>query len=284
MNFVVAVSLLAAVVAVACSIPGIILVLRRQAMLSDALSHAVLPGIVVGAWASGSTTSPLLLIGATLSGVLVIALTEWIRSRGRVTADSATGLVFPVFFAVGIILLSTVMKGSPINESTVLVGDLNIAAMKRLIVAGFDVGPVDAWIVGGVGALTALAIWLFRRPLTVSSFDPVFGKSIGLKERLVHYVVMSLVALTVVAAFNAAGAVLLVALMIVPAATALMFTKTLGGLFGFTVVFALLSSQIGFWIAYHLNTATSPTMAFVGGLLFVLGYGVHSIRRHNLHT
>jgi manganese/zinc/iron transport system permease protein len=248
-------------------------------MLSDALSHAVLPGVIVGAWAAGTTASPLLLLGATVSGVLVIALTEWIRSRGRVTADSATGLVFPVFFAVGIILLSTVMKESPINESTVLVGDLNIAAMKRLIIGGFDVGPVDAWVVGSVGLVTALAIWLFRRPLTVSSFDPVFGQSIGLRERVVHYVIMTLVALTVVAAFNAAGAVLLVALMIVPAATATMFTKTLGGLCGFTVIFALLSSQIGFWIAYHLNTATSPTMAFVGGVLFLMGYGVHMARR-----
>lgn len=272
MSFVAAVSLLAAVVSVSCAVPGIVLVLRRQAMLSDALSHAVLPGIVVGAWLSGEADSPLFILGATLSGIAVIAATEWIRSRGKVTADAATGLVYPVFFAIGIILLSTVLKGSVLSERGVLVGDLNLAAMNRLVVGGFDLGPIDAWVVGSIGLLTAACMVIFRRPLLVSSFDPVYGRAIGLREKAVNYLVMALVALTVVAAFNAAGAVLVVALMVVPAATALLFSRTLSTLVGLSVFFALLSSQVGFWIAYVLNTATSPTMACVGGLLFLLAY------------
>ena len=141
---------------------------------------------------------------------------------GRFTEDSAVGLVFPAFFAVGVIIISTRVRHSPISEHSVLMGDLNIAALSHWIVGNIDLGPVDAWIVGSVGLVTGIALFIARRPLSISAFDPVFGRSIGLRTRLLHYVIMTLVSLTVVVAFHAAGAVLVVALMVVPAATALL--------------------------------------------------------------
>lgn len=270
MSFAVSVAVLAAVVSVTCALPGVVLVLRRQAMLSDALAHAVLPGIAIAAIWAGSPRSPLLIIGATIGGVVVIAATEWLRGRGRFTEDSATGLIFPAFFAIGVIIISTRLTTSTISEHTVLVGDLNIAALTHWVVGGLDLGPKDAWVVGAVGLLMATVLLLAQRPLTISTFDPVFATAIGIKQRVLNYVIMVLVSLTVVVAFNTAGAVLVVALMIVPAATALLVTNSQGTMFMVTMLVALVSSQVGFWVAYQLDAATSPTMALVNGIIFLV--------------
>ena len=262
MSFAVSVALLAAVVSLTTALPGVVLVLRRQAMLSDALSHAVLPGIAISALWASSPRDPILLVGATIGGVVVIAATEWLRARGRFTEDSATGLIFPAFFAIGVILISTRFAGSMISEHTVLVGDLNIAAMSHWIVGGYDLGPKDMWIVGGAGLVTLVVLIL----------------AIGVRHRLLDYLVMVLSSLTVVVAFNAAGAVLVVALMIVPAATALLVTHSQGAMLTVALLVALISSQVGFWVAYKFNTATSPTMAFVDGLIFLAVWVVVRLR------
>ena len=187
---------------------------------------------------------------------MLVAGTEWLRGLGRFTEDSAVGLVFPAFFAVGVIIISTRVRHSPISEHSVLMGDLNIAALSHWIVGNIDLGPVDAWIVGSVGLVTGIALFIARRPLSISAFDPVFGRSIRLRTRLLHYVIMTLVSLTVVVAFHAAGAVLVVALMVVPAATALLFTRSLSSTVLVAVVVALVGSQLGFWLAYLIDAAT----------------------------
>ena len=271
MSFSISVALLAAVVAVTCALPGTVLVLRRQAMMSDAMAHAVLPGIAVAALWSDSPTSPWLIVGATLGGVVLVAGTEWLRGLGRFTEDSAVGLVFPAFFAVGVIIISTRVRHSPISEHSVLMGDLNIAALSHWIVGNIDLGPVDAWIVGSVGLVTGIALFIARRPLSISAFDPVFGRSIGLHTRLLHYVIMTLVSLTVVVAFHAAGAVLVVALMVVPAATALLFTRSLGSTVLVAVVVALVGAQLGFWLAYLTHDGAARRCYFSRR---VVGYSV----------
>lgn len=279
MSFAVSVAILAAVVSVTAALPGVVLVLRRQAMLADALSHAVLPGIAIAALWSVSPDSPLLLVGATAGGVLVIALTEWLRNNGKVTEDSATGLIFPAFFAVGVILVSTAFNTSSVSEHTVLVGDLNIAAMQHWVVGYLDLGPRSAWTIGAVGLITGTVLVVARRPLMISTFDPVFAHSIGIRAKMLNYVIMVLVALTVVVVFNAAGAVLAVALMVVPAAAALLVTNSQTAMFIATIVIALLSSQVGFWVAFQLDAATSPTMALADGLIFLALWVGYLIKR-----
>jgi hypothetical protein len=213
-----------------------------------------------------------------LGGVVLVAGTEWLRGLGRFTEDSAVGLVFPAFFAVGVIIISTRVRHSPISEHSVLMGDLNIAALSHWIVGNIDLGPVDAWIVGSVGLVTGIALFIARRPLSISAFDPVFGRSIGLRTRLLHYVIMTLVSLTVVVAFHAAGAVLVVALMVVPAATALLFTRSLSSTVLVAVVVALVGSQLGFWLAYLIDAATSPMMALLDGVIFLAVWLVTRLR------
>ena len=152
MSFIVSVALLAVVTALTCSLPGTFLVLRHQAMLIDAMSHAVLPGIVVGALLSGSTHSPLMIVFASAMGMLVVVGAEKLRNTGLIAGDANQGLIFPVLLAVGIILLSTVLQNVHICEDTVLTGDINLMALEpeHIIAGSLDFGPRTMWMMLGV--------------------------------------------------------------------------------------------------------------------------------------
>ncbi|WP_245905830.1 metal ABC transporter permease [Mycolicibacterium palauense] len=265
--------MLAAITAVSCVIPGVVLVLRRQSMLTDALGHSVLPGIVFAA-ALGTTaiTSTWMLVGAAVTGMLVIGLSGLLGRSGLVTSDAAQGLVFPAAFALGLVLLSTALKSAYINDHSVLVGDLNIAAMNHLVVGSVDLGPYLAWRMGLVGLGCFVLFAAISRQLVVATFDPEFAQAVGLRTRLLDLCTMFAVAITVVVAFDAAGAVLVIALVIVPAATAMLVTETIAVMTAVAVVVALVASQLGFWFSYLTNTATSAMMAVVNGLVFCAVY------------
>lgn len=279
MSFAVQVAILAAATAVTCAIPGIILVLRRQSMLTDAIGHAVLPGIVIAAMILGAVDSPWLILGATLSGLLVVAATQWLADTGRFMGDAAVGLVFPPLFALGVVLISSKFRTSHLSEHSVLVGDLNLTVMDTLTIGGVELGPSYTWTMGAVGLLAAVSWLLLRHQVGAATFDPDFARAAGVRVRLVNQVIMVIVSLTVVTAFHVAGSVLVVALMIVPAATAMLFCRTVPGAIVVSLIFAVLASQIGFWTAYNLGAATSPMMALVNGVLFLIAFAVVMIRQ-----
>ncbi|WP_448852763.1 metal ABC transporter permease [Corynebacterium sp. 335C] len=274
MSFPIAVALLAAVTSVVALLPGVVLVLRRQSMLTDAIAHAVLPGIVIAAMIIGAVKSPLLIVGATVAGVIVVAGTQWLRDTGLVAGDSAIGLVFPPLFAVGVILLTANFRSSHLSEHSVLVGDLNLAAFDRLIIGGYDFGPSYMWTLVIVGLVTGGVMAVLRRPLSAITFDPAFAKVTGVKVAAVNQVVMLLVSLTVVASFHVAGSILVVALMIVPPTTGLLVTKTVRGVLAVSLLVGLAGSQLGFWFAFVIDAPTSAMMALVDGALFVAVYAV----------
>ena len=273
MPFIVAVALLAVVTAVTCALPGTFLVLRHQAMLVEAMSHAVLPGIVIGAILSGTTHSPLMVVAASAMGLLVVLGAERLRAGGLVTGDADQGLVFPALFALGVILLSTTLSKVHISEDTVLTGDLNLMALapEHVLVAdgAIDLGPRTMWRLLGVLAVTAVYVLVCFRTLKLSTFDRVTARTMGLPVRSTDLGLMALVSLTVVVAFDAAGAILVVALMTIPPATALLLARTLPGTILLSLVIAALSALLGFWVALQADLATSSTMAVVDGLVFL---------------
>lgn len=283
MSFPVAVSLLAGVTAIVCLLPGVILVLRRQSMLTDAIAHSVLPGIVIAAMLTGTVDSPLLLVGATIAGVVVVAGTQWLRDTGMLAGDSAIGLVFPPLFAIGVILLTANFRSSHLSEHSVLVGDLNLAAFDRLIVGGYDLGPSYMYTLLAVGLFTGIVLAVLRRPLSAITFDPAFAKVTGVKIALINQVIMLLVSLTVVAAFHVAGSILVVALMIVPPATGLLLSRTVAGVIAVSAVVAVAGSQLGFWLAFSINAPTSAMMSLVDGALFVIVFAVVRLVRAVRH-
>ncbi|MDO5721312.1 MAG: metal ABC transporter permease [Actinomycetaceae bacterium] len=270
MSFVGAVALLAVVTAVTCALPGTFLVLRHQSMLVDAMSHAVLPGIVIGALISGETSSPIMIVIAAAMGMVVVLGAEKLRNTGLITGDANQGLIFPALFALGVILLSTVLKSVHICQDTVLTGDINLMALEpeRLIAMGFDFGPRTMWVLLGVMALNATYIWWAYRPLKLATFDPLLAKSMGFPVRAVEYGLMLLVSITVVVAFQTAGAILVVALMVVPPATALLLARNLPQMMALNLVLAVFSALLGFWVALKFDLATSSMMAVVDGLVF----------------
>lgn len=273
MPFIAAVALLAVVTAVTCALPGTFLVLRHQAMLVEAMSHAVLPGIVIGAILSGTTHSPLMVVAASATGLLVVLGAERLRAGGLVTGDADQGLVFPALFALGVILLSTTLSKVHISEDTVLTGDLNLMALapEHVLVAdgAIDLGPRTMWRLLGVLAVTAVYVLVCFRTLKLSTFDRVTARTMGLPVRSTDLGLMALVSLTVVVAFDAAGAILVVALMTIPPATALLLARTLPGTILLSLAIAALSALLGFWVALQADLATSSTMAVVDGLVFL---------------
>ncbi len=270
MSFVVGTTLLAVVTALACALPGTFVVLRKNSMLVDAISHAVLPGIVVGYFFTHNLDSPLLIIGAALAGLIVVLGSEWLTRTGLLTGDAPQGLIFPALFSAGVILVSLNFANVHLDTHAVLVGDLNLAAWEQLIIGGTSWGPSYLYVMLGVLALNIVFLGAFYSKLKVTTFDAQFATSLGIRTGLVNTAFMFLVSLTVTAAFNAAGAMLVIALIVVPPATAYLLSRSLPVMIALTAAIAVAGALAGFWIAYVLNAATSAGMAVFFGLVFVI--------------
>ncbi|MBV7363370.1 metal ABC transporter permease [Actinomycetaceae bacterium TAE3-ERU4] len=264
--------MLAIMCSMSCALPGTFLVLKHQSMLVDAMSHAVLPGIVIGAILSGSTHSFLMSVLAAGMGIVVVLAANWLRNTGLIAGDANQGLIFPFLFAVGVLLLSTVLSSVHICEDTVLTGDMNLNALptEHVLVGHLSFGPHAFWQMLIVFVINVAFVGVFYRVLKLSIFDPCLAKSMGFPIHRVNWILMFLVSLTVVAAFDTAGAILVVALVIVPPATALLFAKTLPQMIIWTQVIAVFAALSGFFIAYHLDLPTSSMMAVVDGGVFLI--------------
>src|SRR5690554_5755964 len=165
------IQLIAAVVAVACALPGVFLVLRRMALMSDAISHAILPGIVLAFFVTQDLTSPLLVVAAALTGVIMVGLVELLNRTRLVREDAAIGLVFPALFSVGVILISRFADNVHLDTDAVLLGELAFAPFNRLVVLGYDLGPQALFVMSGILLLNLLFIVLFYKELKLVAFD-----------------------------------------------------------------------------------------------------------------
>lgn len=270
MSYVLGVVLLACVTALACALPGVFIVLRKNSMIVDGIAHAVLPGIIVGFWLTHDLDSPILILGAALAGLLVVLGNEWLTDTGLLAGDAPQGLIFPALFAGGIILVSIDLQHAHIDTNAALIGDLNLAAIVPLVVNGVNIGPEYLYVMLAVLALNAAFIGVFYKRLKLSTFDRQFAEVLGMRTRMLNTAFMFLVSVTVVAAFKAVGAILVISLLVVPASTALLISNRLSVMILLAAVFAVAGALAGFWIAYILNTATSAAMAVFYGILFVV--------------
>ena len=279
MTFVLWVMLLAIVTAVTCALPGIWLVLRKQSMLTDAISHAVLPGIVIAAVATGTIQSPWSIVGAAVMGTVVVLGAELLESTGLVSGDGPQGLVFPALFSIGVLLLSTRFSGVQITESAVLVGDLNLAAFLPLKIGNTLLGPQYLWVMAGVLVLNVAYLTVLHTRLKLIAFDPELAQTMGIPVKRLGHLTMLVVSVTITAAFNAAGAVLVMALMIVPAAIAQLLSHSIHGMYIITIVVTVICSVVGFWTAYALDASTSSGLAFFYGIVYLAVVAGTVVRR-----
>jgi len=266
------IQLIAVVTAAACALPGVFLVLRRVAMLSDAISHAILPGIAVAFLLTESLNSPLLIVAAAATGVLNVALIEALHRTGRVKEDAAIGLVFPVLFAIGVVLIARYASGVHLDIDAVLLGELAFAPFDRLTLGGADLGPQALWVMGGVLALNLAFIAAFYKELKLSTFDAGLAAALGFAPASLHYALMALVSVTAVGAFDAVGSVLVVALMVAPPATAYLLTDRLPVLLALSAGIGAVTALAGYAAARALDTNIAGAMASAAGLAFALAF------------
>lgn len=262
--------LLASIVATACVLPGVFLVLRRMALMSDAISHAILLGIVTAFFVVKELHSPWLIVAATLTGILTVTLTELLVHSGRLKKDAAIGLVFPVFFSIGVILISLYAGNLHLDVDAVLLGEIAFAPFNRLKISGVDLGPISTWVMSGILLVNAAFVTLFYKELKLITFDKALAASLGFSPALIHYGLMFLVSVTAVGAFDAVGSILVVALMITPPSAAYLLTERLNHMIGLSVVFGILSAILGYGLAYLLDASISGSMATCSGIIFLM--------------
>lgn len=258
-------------VAASCALLGCFLVLRRMVLLGDALSHSVLPGIAIAFLLTGSLASFPMIIGAGTFGVLTVVLVQLLNRSGRLGEDASIGVVFPAFFALGVLIISRYARDVDLDIDCVLFGEIAYTPLDIWVLGGVEL-PRAAWVMGGILVFNVLLVTLLYKELKVTSFDPALAAALGLSPLVVHYILMSAVSVTVVGSFQSVGAILVVAMLVVPAATAFLLTRRLRQMLGLAVVLGVLSAWSGYAMAYALDCSIAGGMATSAGGFFSLAF------------
>lgn len=264
--------LTASFVAINAALLGAFLLFRKMAMVGDAISHAVLPGIVAAYYFSGDKTSGLLLLGATLTGVFATIIIDFLARKVKIQADASIGITYTLLFAIGMIMISTLMQGNvDIDMECVLYGDIGLINMDKVIVDGnLYIGPRALYV--EIIAFIIIGTVLFKgfKGFKLLAFNEDFAKSLGVNTNAWHYTLMGLVSLTTVVAFEVVGAVLVVGFLIIPPATAQLFVLKLKPMLLLSCVFGLLAVTGGYYVATFLDISIPGAMITVSGLLFFI--------------
>ncbi|MDU8910136.1 metal ABC transporter permease [Aestuariicoccus sp. MJ-SS9] len=273
--------------AVACALPGNFLLLRRQALIGDAISHVVLPGIVVAFLLTGAVTTWPMMIGAGAAALLAVLAIEAIRRAGRIEAGAAMGVVFTTMFAAGVLLLEqSDTSGVHLDVEHALYGNLEsliwldatgwASLLDPAALAGL---PPELLRMAATLALVALVLALFWRPLKISTFDPGFARTLGLPVGALGLMLVALAAMAAVAAFDAVGSIIVIAMFICPPAAARLMTNRLGVQVALSVLFAALSAVLGYvlagygplWLGSANAVSAAGMIATVSGLILAAG-------------
>lgn len=264
------IQLVAVLTACACAIPGVFLVLRRMSLMSDAISHSILLGIVLGFFVAGDLASPVLVIGATLTGLLTVSLVELLTGTKLLKQDASMGIVFPLLFSIGVILVARNAGNVHLDVDSILLGEIAFTPLNRLIMHGYDYGPKAAWLIGGILTMSLVFILLFYKELKLSTFDKSLAASLGFMPVLLHYGLMAIVSVTCVGAFEAVGSILVVAMIVTPPATAYLLTDKLKFMIWLSAGIGAMSAVAGYWVAHSLDASIAGCMAGMTGAGFLL--------------
>ncbi len=267
-----------ALCAVACALPGCFLVLRKMSMMGDAISHAVLPGLAIAFLVTGTRANVPMFLGAAAAGVLTALFTQWIMRFGNVDRGAAMGIVFTTLFAIGLILIRRAADHVDLDPGCVLYGALELTPLDTVSFGGTAV-PRAALVNGGVLLLNLLVIGALYKEFKLSAFDSDLADTLGYSSQFLHYLLMTLVAVTTVAAFESVGSIIVIAMLIVPPATALLLTHDLLKMLLLSAGAAVLAAVAGHlgalavpgWFGFE-STTSSGMIALAAGLIFTLAW------------
>ena len=259
----------AVLVAANCASIGAFLVLRQMAMMSDAISHAVLLGIVIAVFVVGGRETVPVIVGGVLSGILTVSLVELLYRTGRLKKDSSIGIVFPFLFAIGVILV-TQAGNVHIDAQHVLYGSIEFVPFDTLYVDEINIGSKSLWVLGILAIANISFIAILYKELKISTFDASFAVSVGLMPVLIHYLLMIMVATTAVVAFESVGAIMVIAFFIVPAAGSYLITDRLSRMIPLSVSLGIVSAVAGYLFALLADVSIAGSMATMAGIVFGL--------------
>jgi len=265
--------------AMACAVLGNFLVLRHMSMMGDAISHAVLPGLAIAFLITGSRASVSMFIGAAVVGALTAVFTQWVSHFGNVDRGASMGIVFTTLFAIGLLLIVQAADRVDLDQGCVLYGAIELTPLDVLFqfrIGGIDIGVPRAFVILGVVLLLNVGfVVLFFKELRLSSFDPALATTLGFNAGTMHYLLMTMVAITTVASFEAVGSIIVIAMLVVPAATAHLLTDRLSTMVVWSMVIAAGCAAVGHVAAITVpklfgfeDTSTSGMMAVVSGVVF----------------
>lgn len=257
------------ITAVSCALLGVFLVLKNMAMVADALSHTVLLGIVLGYFIAGDLDSPILFVGAALFGVMTVYAIEYVVNKFAIQSDAATGLVFTLLFALAIILISKYARNVHLDVDMVLSGEVVFATLNTMEIFGIQV-PISFALMFVMLVINLAFVAVSYQQLKVSIFDPVYAKSIGVAVGFLNLVLMTLVSITTVVAFDTVGAILVISLMVAPALSAHLLSKRLSIMLLVALLYGVINSVLGYYVAIYFNVSISGTIAFAGFVTFLL--------------
>lgn len=257
--------------ATACALLSPFLVLRKLSMVSDAISHSVLLGIVLAFFIVKDIGSPLLIAGAALFGVITVFAVEFLSGTGLVKNDDAVGIVFPMFFALAVVLITKFARNVHLDTDIVLMGEVIIAPLNRTEFLGMDL-PKAFVQMGILFIANLLFIIIFFKELKITTFDKGFAKLAGFSSVALFYALMTLSSLTAVTAFDAVGAILVVSFLITPGAAAYLISKDLKVMIAISVGYAIINSIIGYVLSLLMNVSMSGMTAAVAGVTFLITF------------
>jgi len=261
----------ASLVSMSCALLGCYLILRRMAMVGDAISHAVLPGIVVAFLISGSRDSATMLVGAGLIGIITTFLIEFFHKKARLQTDASIGVTFTSLFAIGVVLISLYAGKVDLDQDCVLYGEIAYVPLDLWVTdSGLVMGPRAVYIALVIFLMIVVFIVVGYKELFLTTFDPAYASAIGISTTLWHYLIMGAVSATTVASFEQVGAILVVALLIAPAATAYLLTDNFKQMLVISSGVGVISSLTGYYLAVWVDSSIAGAIAVMAGIFFTL--------------
>lgn len=276
--------LTASFISISCAILGSFLVLRKMAMVGDAISHAVLPGIVLAYLIAGNRSSFAMLAGAVLIGVLATVLIELFHKKTRLQEDAAIGLTFTWLFALGVILISLFSGQVDLDQECVLYGEIAYVPLDSWYLAtGLHMGPKALWVTGFLLLAVLGFVLAGYRGLFITSFQAEYAAALGFAVGFWHYALMAMVSVTTVLSFESVGAILVVALITAPPAAAYLITEKLKSMLVLAAIFGVLASISGYYLAVWLDGSISGAISFMCGVIFLICLCVNKLWLYRPH-
>ncbi|MEM9157618.1 MAG: metal ABC transporter permease [Verrucomicrobiota bacterium] len=267
------ITLMGFLVSATCGLVGCFVVLRRMALVGDAISHSLLPGIAIAFILTQSRNTLPMMVGAVIAGIVTVALIELIRQSSRIKPDAAIGIVFSTLFAIGVVLISGYADHVDLDTDCVLYGQIEWIPFEGYTSIGnTEIGPTPVIRMAIISAIVILLLVFFYKELLVTSFDAGLAASLGISPAVFKYGLVLVLSVVIVASFESVGVVLVLAMIVFPSTTSLMLTDRLPLALLITVFLSILYTLFGYHLALWLSATTAGAMSVIAGLIFTLAW------------